>query len=96
MDPQRLMHPLNDTLMGLSAVTFAVVSVLLYTLLAFEALTSRGWGGAGGGGVAGPTQALGIRVNNPLGRERIATRSTGPRRTEGAVKPQFDSVTYTT
>jgi hypothetical protein len=38
------MHPLNDTLMGLSAVTFAVVSVLLYTLLAFEALTSRGWG----------------------------------------------------
>jgi type IV secretion system protein TrbL len=33
-----LMHPLNDTIMGLSAVASAIVFVLAYALLAFEAL----------------------------------------------------------
>ena len=44
MDSQRLMRPLNDTLMGLSVVTSAVAPILTYMLLAFEALISRGWG----------------------------------------------------
>ena len=33
-----LLHPLNDTIMGLSAVASAIVFVLAYALLAFEAL----------------------------------------------------------
>ena len=33
-----LMHPLDDTLMGLSAVASAIVFILAYALLAFEAL----------------------------------------------------------
>ena len=33
-----LMHPLNDTVMGLSAVASAIIFVLAYALLAFEAL----------------------------------------------------------
>lgn len=43
MNPQRLIHLLNDMRMGLSAVASAMVSILMYALLASEALFSKGW-----------------------------------------------------
>lgn len=41
MNPQRLMHLLDDMLIGISPVTSAAVSIFAYALLAFEAHISR-------------------------------------------------------